>query len=199
MQNYKDLSTGELKSLASHGDSDAYYWLGEDYEKRGDHQNAAAWWEKAVKELPSDHKGFTQAALHLALAHSTKSISQADDNEAIRLFELVPKLGPLSKLFLGVLYYNVQGRNNNQSKGVSLVEDAINLFIEEDGNDEYLNYNMCYEIAFIYNNEIRRNMVQSQDVRKALDYFKKTVARGPGTQEAEAAKKCIENLERISI
>ena len=93
----------------------------------------------------------------------------------------------------------MQGQNNNPSKGIGLIEDAIKQFIKEDGNDEYLNHNMCFQIAGIYNKEIRRNMVQSQDVQKALDYFQKTIARGPGTQEAEAAKKCIENLERISI
>jgi len=196
--NYKDLSSGELQRLASQGDRDAYYWLGKYYSDRGDNQNAAIWWEKAVKELPSNHKCFNQAATHLAFLHCSARIPQANDNEAIRLFELAPSLGPLSKLFLGVLYCNVQGQKNNPSKGIGLVEDAITQFIKEDGNDEYLNYNMCFQIAGIYNKEMGRNAT-AENVRKAMDYFKKTITRGPGSQEAEVAKKCIENLKRISI
>jgi len=49
MPNYKDLSSGELQRLASQGDRDAYYWLGEQFSKCGDKQSAAMWWEKAVK------------------------------------------------------------------------------------------------------------------------------------------------------
>ena len=195
MSNYKELSTDELYRLASKGDRDAYYWLGDDYKKHGDFHNAAVWLEKAVENLPSNHECFKTAALNLAFLHKDKLISQADDNEAIRLFELVPNLGPTSILLLGLLYYNVQGHNHNPKKGIDLVENAVKQFINEDGNDEYLEYALCYEIARIYFKEASKTN-NAEYAWKALDYFRKTVARGQSSKQAEVAKKIIDDYER---
>ena len=191
MTNYKDLSSGELQRLASQGNRDAYFWLGDNYRKHGDCQNAAVWLKKAVDGLPPNHECFQKAATQLAFLHKDKLISQADDNEAIRLFELVPNPGPLSILLLGLLYYDVQGKNQNSSKGIGLVENAIRQFVEEDGNDEYLDYRLCYEIARIFYN-YAGNTNSSDYAWKALEYFGKTVFRGVGSQQAEIAKKILE-------
>ena len=190
--NYKELSSGELQRLASQGDRDAYYWLGVHFAKCGDKQNTAMWWEKAVKELPSNHEGFGRAALGLAVMHKNKEIPNANDNEAIRLFELTPKLGPLGKLLLGMLYYDVQGQKNNPSKGIGFVEDAITQYIKEDGNDEDIDYGLCYEIARVfYDYAGKTNNVDY--AHKGIEYFGKTYARGPGSPQAEVAEKVLKS------
>ena len=196
MSNYKELSFEELQRLASQGNRDAYYWLGVHFTKRGDNQNTAMWWEKAVKELPSSHEGFRGAALGLAVMHKNKEIINADDNEAIRLFELVPKLGPLGKLLLGMLYYDVQGQKNNPSKGIGLVEDAITQYNKEDGNDEDIDYGLCYEIARVYYDYADKTN-NGEYIWVALEYFGKTVARGMGSPQAETAIRILEQYDRF--
>ena len=128
----------------------------------------------------------------MAVLHKNKLISQANDNDAIRFFELVPKLGPLSKLLLGMLYYDVQGHNHNPSKGIDLVEDAISQYIKEDGNDEDIDYSLCYEIARVFY-DYSGNTNNADYAWKALDYFGKTYARGQGSPQAEVAKKTLEH------
>jgi TPR repeat protein len=196
MADYKELSSGELQRLASSGDREAYYWLGDDYYKRGDYQNTAVWWEKVVKELPSSHECFKRAACNLSLLHQDKLISQADDNEAIRLYELVPNLGPISILALGLLYCEVQGQKHDVSKGIGLVEKAIQSLIKEDGDDEYLKYAECFRIARMYYKEVG-NTQNVKYLEKAFSYAAKTVKRGPGTQHANAAQSIIDECERI--
>ena len=201
MPNYKELSSGELQNLASQGDREAYYWFGDDYYNRGDYRNAAEWWEKVVKELPTSHELFKKAACNLSLLHQDGLHPQSDDNEAIRLYEMVPNKGPVSILALGLLYCEVQGRNHDTAKGIGLVEDTIRWFLKEHGNDEYISSAECFRIARMYYKEAG-NTNNIEYIRKAVEYAEKTIsrhdiARPNDVKRAEVAKDIMEECRRV--
>jgi len=202
MSNYKDLSTGELQRLASQGNYEAGYWLGDKYYDSRDYRNAAELWDKVITQLPTSHELFKKAACNLSLLHQDGLHPNSDDNEAIRLYEMVPNKGPISVLALGLLYCEVQGRNHNPAKGIGLVEDTIRWFVNEDGNDEYISSAECFRIARMYYKEAV-NTQSTKYIPKASEYAEKTIrrhdpARPSDVQRAEAAKSIIEECTRIT-
>jgi tetratricopeptide (TPR) repeat protein len=160
MEDYKKLSLDELLKLEN--DPNAWYWIGMAYWKEGDFNNAAVWLEKTMNDLGNEWAN--KARFNLALSHKSGLHSQANKDEALRLFEKNLS-GSMSNLHAGFLYYDGTETKCDPIKGKELIEKAIELLIEEDGDDEYLAPDECFNIAIMYAQEGNRT--------KAIEYFKK--------------------------
>jgi TPR repeat protein len=159
----RNLSLEELLRNYS-GNNGAWYWIGMAYMERGDYSNAAEWLEK-TKNDSGDHGWQATAAFNLGIIYRNYLKRKQD---ALRIFETLPG-SALANLNAGAMYSKGEGVDRNPDKGVQLVDKAITGIINTRGNDDYFAANECFEIAEVY----RDNGLAS----KAVEYFKKTVAR----------------------
>ena len=163
MAEYKNFSLEEL--LKHTHDHASWYWLGMAYWGRRDFRNAAAWLEKTMNDTGNEWAG--KARLNLALLHKGGLHPHASKDEALRLFEKNMS-GPMSNLNAGFLYCEGTETKQNSEKGKELIEKAIELLIQEDGNDNYLSQKECYDIGWVYYKE---------NNGKAYKWFEKCIAR----------------------
>jgi len=160
---YKKLSLEELLRTYS-GKSGAWYWIGMAYWERGDFQNAAKWLEK-TKNDSGDHGWQGKATLNLGVAY-WKFLNRKQ--EALRLFESIPSFA-LAKLNAGVMYFHGDGINRDTSKGLRLVEEAVEVIMNARGNDDLFSAGECFSISEVFYESGKRE--------RAKEYLRKTIAR----------------------
>ena len=161
----RNLSLEELLKNYSNN-SGAWYWIGMAYMGRGDYSNAAEWLEK-TKNDSGDHGWQGKATLNLGIINRS-FLNPPNKQKALALFNSIPSFA-LAKLHAGAMYSKGEGVDRNPGKGVQLINEAIACIVELKGNDNFFAANECFEIAEVY----RDNGLAS----KAVEYFKKTIAR----------------------
>ena len=165
MAEYKTYSLSQLESCKN--DHAAWYWLAHAYMENRKLDSAAEWFRKTWNDSSNEWAG--KSGLQLGIVY----IMKQDKDEALKVFEETLNRNPnspMTKLNIGFLYAEGTPSNpRNLSKAIPLVESTISFLISEDGNDNYLKANECFKIGEMYRN--------SGNASKALEYFKKTVAR----------------------
>ena len=163
MADYKNYPLEEL--LKCTHDHASWYWIGIAYIARRDFNNAAMWYEKTMNDIDNEWAG--KARFNLAQLHMGGLHPHASKDEALRLFEKNLN-GSMSNLYAGFLYFEGTETKQDIVKGKAMVEKAIELLIQEDGNDNYLSQSECYDIGWMYYKE---------NNGKAYQWFKKCIAR----------------------
>jgi len=167
----------ELKRLAvEQEDAEAQYWLGMTYIERfykvGNIENivnGVEWLEKVAET--KGHTWEKESKINLAQYHECGIHPRADISEAIRLYRSIIDSNPniiLAKLYLGLLY--CEGKPEHKpEEGMTLIENAIDKLIKEDGDDTYLSQYQCYRIGNAY--------LTGKELKKAKEYFEKSIDR----------------------
>ena len=162
-------------------DHATWYWLGIAYIARRDFRNAAMWYEKTMNDPDNEWAG--KARFNLAQLHWGGLLPYSSKDEALHLFEQNLN-GSMSNLYAGFLYFNGTETKQDTTKGKALVEKAIELLINEDGNDNYLSQSECYDIGWMYYKE---------NNGKAYQWFKKCIERCILNYESDRTLKDLAN------
>jgi len=174
---YKKLSLEEL--LRDYTEqSGAWYWIGMAYWERYDFLNAAKWLEKTMNDS-GEHGWQGKATLNLGVIY-WKFIDRKQ--EALRLFESIPSFA-LAKLNAGLMYFRGEGTYPDAEKGLRLVEEAIVVIVNAQGNDEYFSANECFWISEIFYESGKRE--------KAKEYLRKTISRCKTAYESDRELKTM--------
>jgi tetratricopeptide (TPR) repeat protein len=164
MKEYNNLSLNELLKYTH--DHAAWYWLGMAYWERGDFNNAAVWLEKTMNDTGNKWAG--KATLNLGYSHQGGLHPRASKDEALRLFEKIPKF-VRAKLNAGILYFNGTETKHNPAKGKKLIEEALEELQKLEGYDreKFFSQSEWYDIGWMYYKE---------NNPKAYKYFEKAIA-----------------------
>jgi len=192
MAEYNNLSLEELLKYTY--DRAAWYWIGMAYLECGDYSNAAVWLEKTMNDAGNEWAG--KATLNLGYSHKGGLHPRASKDEALRLFEKIPKF-VRAKLNAGILYFNGTETKHNPAKGKELIEEALEELQKLEGYDKekFFSQSEWYDIGWMYYKE---------NNPKAYKYFEKAIANcdtnyASDRKLIELAKRNIDVLRRDGV
>ena len=180
----KNLPLSELLRDYS-GNSGAWYWIGMAYWERRDWPNAAKWLEKTMNDS-GNHGWQGKATLHLGLIYWKYSNRQQD---ALRLFESIPSFAR-ARLNAGLMYFHGEGTSRDAVKGLRLVEEAIVVINDAQGNDSLFSPLECLKMSEVFYEGGKRE--------KAKEYLRKSIQRCDLAYESDREiKSMAENNLRL--